>query len=230
MSQVTDYNQLLTNLGFSEEFKSIVVIVFSTLLLLTMTMTVLEKSGLLSLLSKIFKRPNPTEHEIKSLDELMKLEKIKDSDAKKYPYYNISFILKEIALLNNYFKSNLNDLHTLKYMFSRQDNKRACRLYSPSITPLFVKKVNDSYELKGWVNNRCFIYIPAALWLAGYVSLAVWLLYGFIGTEVFKKGLWIGIIFYILIVFITLFIAWLFSFLILPLQAKLFVGLKKRDI
>lgn len=230
MNQVKEYTQILTDLGFPEGFKSILIIVFSSLILLTMTMTVLEKSGLLSLLSKMFNRPNPIEHEIQALDELMKLEKIKESDAKKHPYYNLSFILKEIALLNNYFKSNLNNLHTLKYMFLRQDNKRACRLYSPNITTFLVKEINDSYELKSFINKWYVIYIPAAFWLAGYVSLAVWLLYGFIGNEVFQKGLWVGIIYYIVIVFITLFFAWLFSFLIWPFQAKLFVGLKKREL
>lgn len=226
MNQISTFNQLLSSLGIPEEYKTFFVIVFSVLVLITMTISVLEKLGISTLISKLFNRRHLIEHELKALDELMSFEKTKQNDAKKFPYIEPAYKLKEILLLNNYFKSNINDLDSLKYVFNRKDNKRAFRLHSPLKSKIFLKKINENYFLKPWV-KWWMIYIPMIAWLFIYIGTALYLFVPFIQSNTLQEKPLTGSLAYILIAVTSVFIGWIASPLLWPWQAKTFTKLEK---
>lgn len=114
--------------------------------------------------SKFFIKPDTTEHELKALDEITKFEKFNSSSFTNQPYAEAAYHNKEIALLNNYYKSKVKDRLALRYMFTRADNKRAFRLYSDTKTSIFLKQFGEVYVLRWWV-SKWWVYPVAAVWL-----------------------------------------------------------------
>ncbi|MFH4247371.1 hypothetical protein WAI89_21695, partial [Acinetobacter baumannii] len=76
---------------------------------------------------------NPTAEDIKVLNELINFENLDLTQTKNKPYALQANLLKELALLNSYFKTNLSDIFILRFLFTREDPKRAKRLYSPKL-------------------------------------------------------------------------------------------------
>ncbi|MEQ1067187.1 hypothetical protein ABLB96_11085 [Acinetobacter sp. XH1741] len=225
-NQVTVYTELLNQINLPPEVTSFLINLFVVLTLLTMTTTALEKLGILKFFSKFFIKPDTTEHELKALDEITKFEKFNSSSFTNQPYAEAAYHNKEIALLNNYYKSKVKDRLALRYMFTRADNKRAFRLYSDTKTSIFLKQFGEVYVLRWWV-SKWWVYPVAAVWLIFYLYVAISLLLSFLYSPAFQNSQLIGVFYYFLIVALSLGVGWLTSPLIWPLQAKIFAELKK---
>lgn len=230
-NQLNSFVELLDSLGLPEEIKKNCIIIIAFILIVSMLITILEKIGIFKLFSiffyKIFASPNTTEDDIKALNELINFEPLKADQTKNKPYALYANSLKELALLNSYFKSNLIDIFTLKYLFTRKDPKRAKRLYSLRLDK-YLEKSGDRYILKKWV-NFWVVYIPLCIWLFIYCYLAFIFLKALFLSKEFQNNEPIALWYYFLIVVVVLGTGWLTSFLLQPWQAKTFTKLKSNN-
>lgn len=229
MNQITLFNQLLKTLSLQSSVMNFFMIAFSTLVIIAMTISVLEKIGILKLITNLFIKNNNTEHELKVLDELINFKKFETNELKNHPYAQSAYILKEINLLNNYFQTNINDLFALNYIFSRQDNKRASRLYTRGKMKFYLNKTGDGYILKPFW-KAWLVYSLASIWFTIYIGMALYLFVFYFVLGNLREEIILGIIVYFLIIFATLVVGWFTSPLIWPMQAKIFAELKKRNL
>jgi len=230
-NQLNSFVELLDSLGLPEEIKKTCIIIIAAIIIFSMLVTILEKIGIFKLLkiffSKFFSAPNTNEEDIKVLNELINFEPLNLTQIKNKPYALNANSLKELALLNSYFKSNLTDIFTLRFLFTREEPKRAKRLYSSKIDK-FIEKSGDRYILRKWV-NFWVVYIPFCIWLFIYCYLAFILLRALFYSKEFQNHETIALWYYFLIVVVVLGTGWLTSFLLRPWQAKTFTKLKSSN-
>ncbi|WP_426454041.1 hypothetical protein ACPF64_14150 [Acinetobacter sp. KB005] len=230
-NQLNSFLEILDSLGLDEETKKYCIIIIAFIIILSMLVPLLEKMGFFKLFSmffsKFFSNPITTEEDIKVLNELINFELLNSDQIKNKPYALQANLLKELALLNNYFKSNLSDIFTLKFLFTREEPKRAKRLYSSKIDK-YLEKSGDRYIVKKWV-NFWVVYIPLWIWMSIYCFIAYKLLKILFLSKEFQNSEPIALWYYFLIVVAVLGTGWLTSFLLQPWQAKTFTKLKSSN-
>lgn len=234
-NQTSGFLEILDRLGLPEDIKKNLIIAFTIIVGISMLLSVLEKLGIIKLFSlffskffsKLFSSQNPTEEDIKVLNELINFENLDLEQTKNKPYALQANLLKELALLNRYFQTNLSDIFTLRFLFTREEPKRAKRLYSPKLDK-YIEKTGDIYILKKNI-NFWVVWIPLCLWIAIYCYSAYFLLDILFSSREFKNGEPIAFLYYVGIVIVVFIIAGVTSFLLRPWQAKIFTQLKSSN-
>ncbi|HAV4234799.1 TPA: hypothetical protein JIQ46_18580, partial [Acinetobacter baumannii ATCC 17978] len=116
-NQLSGFLEILDSLGLPEDIKKNLIIIFTIIVVISMLLSVLEKLGIIKLFSlffsKIYSNQNPTAEDIKVLNELINFENLDLTQTKNKPYALQANLLKELALLNSYFKTNLSDIFIL---------------------------------------------------------------------------------------------------------------------
>ncbi|MFA3336044.1 UNVERIFIED_CONTAM: hypothetical protein KWG21_07305 [Acinetobacter baumannii] len=227
-NQLSGFLEILDSLGLPEDIKKNLIIIFTIIVVISMLLSVLEKLGIIKLFSlffsKIYSNQNPTAEDIKVLNELINFENLDLTQTKNKPYALQANLLKELALLNSYFKTNLSDIFILRFLFTREDPKRAKRLYSPKLDK-YIEKSGDRYILKKKI-NFWVVWIPFCLWFAIHIYMAYFLLNILFRSREFKESEPIALLYYVGIVIALFTIAGVTSFLLRPWQAKVFTQLK----
>ncbi|MBI0424192.1 hypothetical protein I7H67_15425 [Acinetobacter sp. ACIN00229] len=230
-NQTSGFLEILDRLGLPEDIKKNLIIAFTIIVGISMLLSVLEKLGIIKLFSlffsKLFSSQNPTEEDIKVLNELINFENLGLEQTKNKPYALQANLLKELALLNRYFQINLTDIFTLRFLFTREEPKRAKRLYSPKLDK-YIEKSGDRYILKKKI-SFWVVWIPLCLWIAIYCYSAYFLLDILFSSREFKNGEPIAFLYYVCIVIVVFIIAGVTSFLLRPWQAKIFTQLKSSN-